>query len=277
MVNRSGTNIALALKAIGIVLILSAFIDFAFLLIPFQVNDKLWQINLVERLVDAGIVPLVGLGLLLAGYWFSSMENDGHPKGLDLRMPAFILSTLLGLMFLVFLPVHANNVLTISSQTVEQINKDANTAENQLNARFSQIEARLKDEKVQAELEKQKSTFKARVTGLIKDEKRYQEALKNPQLPAAEKELLKKIKANPQELDKLIAQQSNPEVGLTRQKTQIRERKEKAIKNTEEKRWKSVGTCLSSLLLCVAYSVIGWSGLKSMGAMQGSKRKTAVG
>ncbi|MEM7725907.1 MAG: HpsJ family protein [Cyanobacteria bacterium P01_A01_bin.45] len=276
MINRSGTNVALALKAIGVVLISSAFIDFAFLLIPFQVNNKQWQINLVERLVDAGIVPLVGLGILLAGYWINSAENDGRPQGLDLRMPAFILSTLLGLMFLVFLPIHANNVLTISSQTVEQINQDANTAEQQLNARFSQIQARLEDDKVKAQLEEEKKAFKARVTGLIKDDKRYQAALASPQVPAAEKELLKKIKANPQELDKLIAQRSNPEVGLTRQKTQIRQQKESAIKNTEEKRWKSVGTCLSSLLLCVAYSIIGWSGLRSIGVMQGGGRKTAA-
>jgi hypothetical protein len=75
---------------------------------------------------------------------------------------------------------------------------------------LSQVQAQLGNEQVKDELEKQKTQVKAQFTELLKDEQKYQQAIENPQVPKEQKEWLKKFKANPQELDKFISQQSDP-------------------------------------------------------------------
>ena len=104
---------------------------------------------------------------------------------------------------------------------------------------------------------------------MLKDEQKYKQALENPQVPAEQKELLKKFKANPQDIDKFIAQQTDPQ-GVANQKlTQVRQRKEEAEKQAKDNAWKSgLRIGISSLLLSIGYSIIGWTGLKGMGALQ---------
>jgi hypothetical protein len=264
------------LKIVGIILILSFLIDFVLLLFPFQPTNKEWQIGLATALVDRGIVPLVGLGMLFAGYWADSFDVDGFGS-FDLRMPALVISSLLGLMFLLIFPLHLNNIRQASNQTIEQITQRAEQAETQLNSQLSQVKAQLGNEQIKAELEKQKTQVKSQFTELLKDEQKYKQALENPSLPAQQKELLKKFKANPQELDKFIAQQSNPEELAEQQKRQIREQKEEAEKQAKDRAWKSgLRIGISSLLLSIGYILIGWTGLKSMGVGQASTRKVAA-
>lgn len=270
-------NASRTLKVAGIILLLSFLIDFLLLLFPFQPTDRGWQIDLATALVDRGIVPLVGLGLLFAGYWADSFDND-NGGGFDLRLPALIFSCFLGLMFLLIFPLHLNNIRQASASTVDQISKRAEQAETQLNNQLSQVQAQLGNDQVKAQLEKQKAQVKAQFTDLIKDEAKYKEALANPQLPQAQKDLLKKFKANPQELDAFIAAQSDPQKLADQQKRQIREQKEEAEKQAKDRAWKSgLRIGISSLLLSIGYIIIGWTGLKSMGMMQGgSTRKAAA-
>jgi hypothetical protein len=275
MVNRfASVSAARTLKVVGIILMLSFLLDFLILMFPFQPTDRGWQIDLATALVDRGIVPMVGLGMLFAGYWIDSADNGDRSQGLDLRFPALILSSILGLMFLLIFPLHLNNVRQASTQAVSRITQEADQAENQLKGQLTQLQAQLGNEQVKAELEKQKSQVKAQFTELLKDEQKYKQALENPQLPPAQKELLKKFKANPQELDKFIAQQSNPE-GLANERLNlIRQRKEEAEKQAKQSAWKSgVRIGMSSLLLSIGYIIIGWTGLRSMGALQGGARK----
>jgi flagellar biosynthesis GTPase FlhF len=271
-------NASRTLKVAGIILLLSFIIDFLILLFPFQPTDRGWQIDLATALVDRGIVPLVGLGLLFSGYWADSFDND-NSGGIDLRLPALILSSLLGLMFLLIFPLHLNNIRQASALTVDQISKRAEQAETQLDSQLSQVEAQLGNDQVKAQLEKQKAQVKAQFTELIKDEAKYKEALNNPQLPPQQKELLKKFKANPQELDAFIAAQSDPKKLADQQKRQIREQKEQAEKQAKDRAWKSgLRIGISSLLLSIGYIIIGWTGLRSIGIVQGggSSRKAAA-
>ncbi len=264
---------ARVLKVVGVILILSFLVDFLILLFPFQPTNRLWQIDLATALVDRGIVPLVGLGMLFAGHWFDNVE-DGGRSTIDLRFPALILSSILGLIFLLIFPVHLNNVRQASAQTVEQINQKAEQEENQLNKQLDQVQAQLNNEQVKAALEKQKSQVKARFSELIKDDQRYQQALNDPNLPQAQKDLLKKFKANPQELDKYIENQSNPQTVANQQRNQIRQNKEEAEKRTKDNAWKTgLRTGVGSLLLAIGYIIIGWTGLRDMGALQGARSK----
>jgi hypothetical protein len=274
--NVASVNASRALKVVGIILILSFLVDFVILLFPFQPTNRAWQIDLATALVDRGIVPMVGLGMLIAGYWVDSV-NEGAPRGVDLRVPAFILSSILGLLFLLIFPLHLNNVRQASAQTVEQIQKEAATAETRLDTELNQIQARLGTEQAKAALEQQRTQIKAQFTQLLQDDKRYQEALKNPQLPQTTKELLKKFKANPEELEKYIAQQSDPEQVANQRRSQIRETREEAEKEAKERAWRSgVRIGISSLLLSIGYIIIGWTGLKGMGGLQASKRQAPV-
>ncbi|MBD2362443.1 hypothetical protein H6G36_14840 [Anabaena minutissima FACHB-250] len=276
MVNRfTSANAALTLKVVGIILIVSFLLDFLILLFPFQPTDRIWQINVATALVDRGIVPLVGVGALFTGYWMQE-ASDG-PKGFDFRFPVLILSSILGLIFLLIFPLHLNNVRQASTQTVNQISQDAEQAENQLKNQLNQFQAQLNNEQGKAQLEQLRTQARAQFSELLKDEQKYQEALKSPQIPAAQKELLKKFKANPKELDQFIAQQTDPQ-GLANQRlNQIRQRRDDASKQAKDNAWKSgLRIGISSLLLAIGYIIIGWTGLRGMGAFQGGKPKGKV-
>lgn len=277
MTNRfTSGNAALALKVIGVVLILSFLLDFLILLLPFQPTDRGWQINLATALVDRGIVPMVGLGSLLIGYWIDSASDDG-PKGIDLRFPAFILSSILGLIFLLIFPLHLNNVNQAKAQTVTQIGQEADQAETQLKNQLNQFQAQLNTDQGKAQLEQLRNQAKAQFSELLKDEQKYNQALQSPQLPQSQKELLKKFKANPQELDKFVAQQTDPQGLASQRLNQIRQRREDAEKQARDNAWKSgLRIGISSLLLSIGYIIIGWTGIRGGGALPSSGRKAAA-
>lgn len=276
MVKRFTTvNTALTLKVVGIVLILSFLLDFAILLLPFQPTDRAWQINLATALVDRGIVPLVGFGILFAAYWIETDGDSDRTPSLDLRFPAFVLSSILGLMFLLIFPLHLNNVNQAKTQAVNQINQDADQAENQLNNRLSQLQAQLNTDQGKAQLEQLRNQTKTQLTEILKDEQKYKQALESPQVPPAVKDLLKKAKADPKVLDKAIQEQTDIQALRNQQLSQVRQRKEEAEKQARDNAWKSgIRTGISSLLLSLGYIIIGWTGLKGMGTFQNSGRKT---
>ncbi|MDF5730108.1 MAG: HpsJ family protein [Rhizonema sp. PD38] len=246
------TNAARVLTVAGVILILSFLVDFFFLLFPFQPTSLLWQVDLVTALVDRGIVPFVGLGMLFAGYWFDTIEDVSHPA-VDLRFPALILSSLLGLMFLLIFPVHLNNVRQVSAQTVEQINRKAEQEENQ-------VQAQLSNEQVKNALEKQKSQAKARYAELLKDDEQYQQLLNDPNVPQVGKDLLTKFKANPQELDQFIEKQSDPQTLADQQLSRIRQDKEEAEKLSTDRVWMSgLRIAINSSLLSIGYFIVAWT------------------
>ncbi|AKG23656.1 hormogonium polysaccharide biosynthesis protein HpsJ [Calothrix sp. 336/3] len=263
-------------KVVGTVLLLSFVLDLVILLIDFKPTDKASQIALASNLVERGIVPMVGLALMFAGYWVDTTD-DSRSSGIDLRFPALILSSILGLMFFVIAPIHTTNVIAQKNQNLEQIRKDAEQAETALTNQVNQVKAQLNsNEQVKAELEKQKTQVKTQFSELLKDEERYKQALSNPNLPQTQKDLLKKFKANPQELDKYIAQQSDPEQLANQRLSQIRTRKEELEKQAESSLRPGMRIALSSWLLSIGYVIIGWSGLKNMGALKGSIKKATA-
>ena len=272
-------NAARTLKVVGIILMLSFLIDFIILLLPFQPTDRSWQIDLATALVDRGIVPMVGLGMLFSGYWADSFASDvSGSSSIDLRIPALILSSILGLLFLLIFPLHLNNIRQASTQRVEQINKQAQQAQTQLTQRLSQLQAQLNSEEGKTALANRSKQLKTQITELLKDDKKYNEALENPGINPNLKDLLRKAKANPKDVDKLITQQVNPEALANQQLSQIRERKEQAATQEREKAWRSgVRIGISSLLLSIGYIIIGWTGLRNMSALRGNSRKATAG
>lgn len=278
------------LKFIGIICILSFVLNFLFLLLPLQLTDKLWQINLSRTLVEQGIEPMLGLGAILTAYWLDRVDETRRSSS-RLKLPVFILSSLLGLIFLLIFPLHLSNVNQVKNQALTRINQESEQLESQIknqltqeqteiNNQLAQIQNQFGNEQIKAAVEKQRPVLKqqlaAQLNELIKDDKKYNQALNNKDLPEAQKNLLKQYKSNPQALDDFISQQTDPQqlAALATQRitkitqeanqkiTQLRNQKAQQLKKTQEDAWKELRIGISSILLSIGYIVIGWTGLK---------------
>jgi hypothetical protein len=279
MANRLASgNASLTLKIVGIILILAFLLDFFILLFPFQPADRLWQINLSTAIVDRGIVPLVGIGMLFVGYWMDGFSASDRPTvSLDIRFPVLVCASVLGLIYLLIFPLHLNNVRQASVQNLQQIRQDAEQAESQLQNQLTQFLAQINNDQGKAQLEQLRQQARSQFNELLRNEQAFQQALNNPQLPAAQKQLLQKFKEDPAELEKFIAQQTDPQAQANERVTQIRQRREQAEKQARDAAWRSgMRIGISSLLLSIGYIIISWTGLRNMGALQGTKRKVAA-
>lgn len=275
MVNRvPSSNISLWLKLIGIICLLLFFVDFIFLLFPFQPTDKLWQIGLVRNVVDRGIIPLVGLGIMMIAYWFDGVAHSNRSsrlnlKSLNFKLPVFILSSILGLMFLLMFPLHLNNVNQVKVQAWQRYTQESYQLEAQVKTELQEIQSQLTNQQVKANLDKQRLELKEQLSTqlneLIKDEQKYNQALNNNQLPEVQRKLLEEYKTNPRVLDNFIAQQTNPEQLAQQRITQIRSQKEERLNKTQEDASKELRIGINSMLLSIGYIVIGLTGLKSLG------------
>lgn len=272
--NVTSSKSSLPLKVIGVICILSFFVDFIVLLLGFSPTNNQSQIAFTTGVVDRGIVPMIGIGLVLAAYGLDSSEQ-GSSSGLNLRVPSLILSCILGGMFLVLFPFHLHNVGQARTERVAQIDQRAEQQESQLTNQLNQFLERLNNDQGQAQIEQVRNQAKSQFTELLQDEEKYKEALENPNIPAQQKELLKKFKENPAELDQFIAQQTDPSQVAQQRINRIREQKEEEQKQVKEGAWKSsLRIGISSLLLFIGYAIIGVTGLKGMGGgLKGGKRK----
>ncbi len=131
---------SLCLKTIGGILILTSLLDYLTLAIPFQPSDAQWQITLTSQIVDRGIVPMVGIAFIVLSYWVeSNLSKASTNQGFDLRLPAFGLSLLLGVVFFLLVPLHLNNLRFISAQNLAQIDASTVEAQTLISQRYEQL------------------------------------------------------------------------------------------------------------------------------------------
>ncbi len=241
------------LKIVGLIMILSSVLDFIMLAIPFRPTNQQWQLAFTTQLVDRGIIPMVGIALLVAGYWVSNNfgASPAEPRSSlqDLRFWAFLLASLLGLIFLLLIPVHFNNVRVQSNQAVEQINQKATQAEAQLATQRQQVDELVKNPARLSELEK------AIASGRVQGDQLAQLRVIQQQLQTFQKD--------PQALNKQVEAAQ----------TQIRSGRLEAENRARSEALKlGLRTGLSSLLLAIGYIVIGWTGLRGLGNSAASGR-----
>jgi hypothetical protein len=240
---------AIALKLVGVVTILSALLDFIVLLVPPNFGDPQWLLNATTQIVDRGIVPLVGIALLLAGFWIERSAGKASRGGsllTDLRFWACLVASILGLIFLVFTFLHINNVRITTQEALAQVQREANQATAQLEQRLA------------GELSQQQSQLQL----LFQDEALLQQAIEAGQLP----EEIQQFRDNPSGLDEFLNQRANE----ARQEieTEIGTRREDARARIKQEAAKSAARIsISSLLMSIAYIVIGWTGLRRLMSM----------
>ncbi|MEM1170679.1 MAG: HpsJ family protein [Cyanobacteria bacterium P01_H01_bin.35] len=256
------------LTIVGVIMILSSLLDFIVLSIPFNISSRAWQIGLTTQIVDRGIIPMVGMALLVTGYWVSSnsgLQDNSKSPILDLRFWALLLASLLGLIYLLLFPIHLNNTSQARAEAIQRIEQQASQAETQL-------EARIGSNEFKNQIQQRRSQLKNQITNLLADETRLNEALENDQLPSQVKSLLEQSKDNPQVIDEFLNRQAEqlPNQLLTRIRSRQQELEEQANTNSFKS---SLRTGISSLLLAVGYIMIGWTGLKNMGIIKGKGRR----
>jgi CHASE3 domain sensor protein len=249
--------VTLTLKLVGFILVVSSLLDYLVLLYPFNVQERAWQLAVTGQLVDRGVIPMVGIAFLFAGYAFGniigSSPSEQRAPWLDLRTWAMILSSLLGLMFLLLVPIHLNNISFASEQAIKQIGERAEQLESQIQKQSQQVNNLLKNEQ---ELNKLNDAIKS---GKIQGDQLKQ--LQNIQ------EKLQKLKEDPKALQKQIEEAQ----------TKVRAEKLKAENQARRESVKSsIRTGLSSFLLAIGYIAIGGLGFRSMGGLSVGRRKASA-
>jgi len=262
---------ARTLKVVGIILILSALLDCIVLSLPGETSDLLnrgWQLTAATQIVDKGIIPLIGIALLMTGLRVDSSSGvsiERRNVWLDLRFWALLISSLLGLVYLSLVPVHLNNTRLELKDALAQVDQEAGQAEGQL-------EAQLKSPQFKAQVEQLKSQRRSQIGALLEDNAKLQEALKSPEVPKELKAVLEESKNDPKALDKFLEQQAQSLP--TQARNEIRTRKQQKEKELRTRsRNSSLQTGINSLLLAIGYITVGWTGLRSMGILRFGRRK----
>lgn len=239
-----------ALKTVAIVVILGALLDIFVVPIPYQL-DRQWQIDFVTQAVDRGISLLLGLVLFLTGFWVDSAAGVAvERKNIwqDPRLYAFVLSSILGLFFLILFPLHLNNVRLGHQETLTTINKQATDTQSQLN---SQIKTEMDSRRQQ-------------ITQLLAaTDDQLDQLVKEKRMTQEQADLIRKFKADPKSVDPFLKTQEN---GLrTKLQTELGVKKNEAQQKLTNEALKSgLRVGISSLLLAIGFIVIGWVGLRNV-------------
>ncbi|NEO31474.1 MAG: hypothetical protein F6K36_13770 [Symploca sp. SIO3C6] len=249
---------ALTLKLVGLVMIVSSLLDYIILAIPsnsFESADAFrnWQWAVTTQSVDRGVVPLVGIALFLVGYWIRNSFNDRGTEPTsytgEIRFWVLVLSTILGLLFLLLVLLHTSNTLWRSNKAFEQIEQQATQVETQLRTTTEQLKTPEGIERAQQRLAQLERAIES---GQVPQ----------AQLPQAQAQLqaikaqLQALKENPEAVNQKFDENLN----------QILSRKLEAENRVKANVWKSgIKTIVSSLLLAIGYTFIGWTGLRSLG------------
>lgn len=231
----------------GLVLILSALIDYFVLVIPWDFAERARQIALASQFVDRGVVPLVGVTFLLLGGWIQTALEDGRsrPFASGARIGAVIVALLLSLLFLLLVPLHFNNVRIQKAESIAQIKRQADQAKDNL------------EPAIQAQLTQERT----RIQTLLGNEQLLNQAIASGQLEGEQVALLQQFKDQPNSVEPYLAAEAERE--KTRLNTEITTREATATQEAETLAWKaSARTVLSSLLLAIAYGVLVWVGLQ---------------
>lgn len=250
------------LKVVGIIFCLSFLLNLIVFFIPggsANLFSRPWLMTFSTQLVDRGIIPMIGVAFLLTGHWVEStygMNLEKDSPLFDLRFWGVVLASILGAVYLLLIPLILMNVGQELQESLTQINQQATQAESQINAQMLSPQ-------YQQQIASQQTQLKSQLSGILGDEKKYQEALVSPQIPEEFKTLLKASKTDPKALDKFLAQKAqdipNQLLGEVRTRKEQLEREARA--KSRNISWQ---TGISSLLLAIGYIIIGWSGLKGL-------------
>jgi hypothetical protein len=258
---------SLCLKMVGGVILISSIFDFIFLAIPFDWQNSPWQINFTNQIVDRGIVPMVGIGFLIAGWWISDNAPNADSKASTaIRLPVFLVASILGLVFLLLVPLHLGNINKASATVLTQIQDQAKQQEDKIQGFVQQLNSisqnpQQLNQQIAARTQVletgqfQGKPLTPEETQVLRGQRdQLQQLLDLSKKPAELKQRLEKLKGE-----------------LQTKLGEARIQQEKTAKTMAMKQ--SLKTGISSLMLAIGYIVMGGLGLKGMINPKGTPRK----
>lgn len=225
---------AQVLKLVGAIIILTYIIDFLVLLIAPQFSDLQWQLSTMTQLIDRGILPLIGFALIYAGFWVQtsagaiSALGGNHAAWQDSRFWTFVFASLLGLLFILLIPLHFSATGQLSQQALERVNQQIAQAEVQLDQDKRQLQE-------------------------IANSGQLDQLLSSNQLPAEQLALLQQVKQDPQAIEKRVAARQQE---IQQQKTQLTKQ------TNQEALLTRLRSEIRSFFLAIGFITVGWSGLR---------------
>lgn len=253
----SSSFISLCLSLVGGILLISSLIEYLFLVFPLEFQDQNWQISVTNGLVDRGIVPLMSISLLLIAWWIND-NNSNEKAGKIIRLPVFIITSILGLIFLLLVPLHLTNINTVSSELMAQINQKVQQQQTQIQGFVAQLDAIARNpEQLKQEIAQRNQVIEAE--GVIQGQQLNPQEL---ELITSQRDQLQQMLDLSQKPDQLKAKLKEVE---TRLQSELKDTENKEISKAKTIALKqSLRTSISSLMLSIAYIVIGWLGLQMM-------------
>lgn len=219
------------LNLVGIILILSFLAELLVLLIPAQFSNQQWQVDLITQLTDRGVLPLIGFAFIYASFGLQSTGGNAQQgTWQNPRFWAFVVASLLGLLFLLLIPFQITTTGQLSQQAISNIDQRASQAEIQIQQRQSQIKALVESGQVD-------------------------QLIQSNQVPPEQLPLLQRLKQDPKALDQ------EAEVARNQIRTQQQQAQEQARADALRSR---IRVGLRCLLLAIGYITIGWSGLRDV-------------
>jgi hypothetical protein len=251
--------IALSVRVAGIILLLSALLDYILLPwmvgVPFAIGEKQWQLLFVGQMVDRGLTPIIGIGFIFLSYWLEA-KDQGRSAGLmSVKFWGILISTILGVVFLLFIPVYLSNLNEAKTIELKNIEKNVGEVQKQLQTEYDQLNVVLQNE---AQLKQLDSTL-AQINEALKSRKfngkeLNEQEIQQLQAQKAQLENLKTYKDDPQALENRIKELES----------QIETQKnEKATEAKNKVLQQGLRIGLRSLFLAVGYMAIAWLGWRS--------------
>ncbi len=249
---------SLTLKLIGVVFVLSSLLDQITIILPPQFSNQSWIVGSIAQIVDRGVVPLVGMAFMLVGYFIDGLANANPLKksGFNLKLPIYMLATLWGLVFLLMVPFYLINLNNVKTNALEQIQERVGQQAEQIEQNLSQLNNLSNNPgQLNATLRQLNQAIEA---GQVQGRQLNAQQLEGLRQQRDQLQGLRDLAQNPEEFKKRIEERKN------QLETQLlNNRKEIENRTTIEALERSLSTGLSSLMLAIVYSVIGWFGLKS--------------
>ncbi|MGB2925684.1 MAG: HpsJ family protein [Limnothrix sp.] len=244
---------SLSLKILGAVLILSSLVDYLLAALPLMPLEDAWQINFTNQVVSRGINPMIGIVALMVASWVDF--NGGKfvalkPAITDVKFLSFILSIILGVIFLLLIPLHLDNLQEIRDQSISQIEQQTQQQEQQVQAQFNELQVLAQSPEAKQQLDEQ---IKA-----------IDEALNSGQVPPQQLETVESRKQELLNFQRFANDPSALDARLEELRGQVEENRteqQKSAENTVLKEATQIG--LRSLILGFGYLILGWVGLQN--------------
>lgn len=228
------------LRLAGVILFFFALINYILLFVPPNFGDLRWQLNFTTKMVEQGVILVLAIALMFCAYGLqevAGLSPEKPKQGFNsLKFWVYVISGILGVMYLVLIPLHVGTTIAASNETIEKINQDAATAQVQL-------EERLQEQQTQ-------------MLAILGNQQRLEDYIQEQQLTEEQLARLQEFRENPE----VLGVQSDA-IG-EELKREIENRRREAEKRSQLGTFKSnLRVGLGSLLLASCYLTIAWSGL----------------